>query len=72
MGGRKWCAVARGLGPPKPATVELIRRGKSFTYELADFKDWALLFDNAVLEIRARDGATYYWPLDSITYWRVR
>jgi hypothetical protein len=64
--------VARGLAPARPATVELVRRGKVFTYELADFKDWALLFDNAVLEIRARDGTTSYWPLDSITCWRVR
>ncbi len=56
----------------KPATIEVIRRTKVFTYELADFKDWALLFDNTVLEIRSRDGVAHYWPVDSITYWRVR
>ena len=61
-----------GLARPKPATVEVMRRGKLFTYELADFKDWALLFDNMVLEVRSRDGIATYWPLDSITYWRVR
>lgn len=51
--------------------MELTRRGKVFIYELADFKDWALLFDNTVLEIRGRDGTSTYWPLDSITCWRV-
>lgn len=56
----------------RPAIIDVIRRGKIFTYELADFKDWALLFDNAVLEVKSRDGLTTYWPLDSITYWRVR
>lgn len=56
----------------KPAVIEVIRRGKLFAYDLADFKDWGILFENTVLEIKARDGATYYWPLDSITYWRVR
>ncbi len=56
----------------RPAIIDVIRRGRQLTYELADFRDWALLFDNAVLEIKTRDGPTYYWPLDSITYWRVR
>ena len=56
----------------RPAVIEIVRRGKAFAYELADFKDWGILFDNAVLEIKAREGGTYYWPLDSITYWRVR
>lgn len=56
----------------RPATIEVVRRGKTFSYDLADFKDWALLFDSAVLEIKGRDGLTTYWPLDSITCWRVR
>ncbi len=56
----------------RPAVIEVVRRAKTFTYDLADFKDWALLFDNAVLEIKCRDGVTSYWPLDSITCWRVR
>lgn len=54
-----------------PAKIQVIRRGKTNEYALADQTDWALLFDNAVLEIRASDGATYYWPLDSITLWKV-
>lgn len=57
---------------PTPATIDVVRRAKVFTYDLADFKDWALLFDNAVLEIKSRDGTAHYWPIDSLTYWRVR
>ncbi len=56
----------------RPAVIEIVRRGKTFAYDLADFKDWALLFDNAVLEVKCRDGISTYWPIDSITYWRVR
>ena len=56
----------------RPALIEVTRRGKSFAYELADFKDWGILFENTVLEIRAKSGVTYYWPLDSVTLWTVR
>lgn len=56
----------------RPAVIEVVRRGKCFTYELADFKDWGVLFDSTVLEIKARDGMTTYWPLDAVTFWRVR
>lgn len=56
----------------KPAVIEIVRRGRTIAYDLADFKDWAILFENMVLEIKARDGVTTYWPLDSITCWRVR
>lgn len=55
----------------KPVKILVIRRGKTNAYDLADHTDWALLFDNAVLEIKATDGCTYYWPLDSITLWKI-
>ena len=57
---------------PRPATLTVYRRGKSHPYELADFRDWAILFENTVLEIKPVDGPTCYWPLDSITYWSVK
>lgn len=56
----------------KPVTLQLMRRGKILSYALADSKDWGILFDNVVLEIKGLDGVTYYWPLDSITYWSVQ
>lgn len=57
---------------PKPATISVVRRGKTFEYSLADEKDWALMFNETVLEIRSADKATYYWPLDSVTLWVVK
>lgn len=63
--------MGRELKHRKPVKIMVIRLGKTSTYDLDDFTDWALLFDNAVLEIKAADGATYYWPLDSITLWKV-
>lgn len=56
----------------KPATIEVVRRGKTFIYDLADEKDWGLAFDNYVLSIDAADGTKYYWPLESITLWKVK
>jgi len=56
----------------RPAVIEVVRRGKVFAYELADFRDWGILFENTVLEIKSRDGTAHYWPLDSITFWKVR
>lgn len=63
--------MAREIKQKKPVKLLVIRLGKTNTYDLADHTDWALLFDNAVLEIKATDGAAYYWPLDSITLWKV-
>lgn len=54
-----------------PAILQVIRRGKTNEYELADSKDWGIIFEN-VLEIKAADGAHYYWPLDSVTLWKVK
>ena len=54
-----------------PATIQVIRAGKTNEYQLADAKDWGIIFDD-VLEIRSSDGCTYYWPLLSITLWKVR
>lgn len=56
----------------RPAVIEVTRRGKVFAYDLANFKDWGILFENTVLEIKTRDGVTTYWPLDSVTCWTVR
>lgn len=57
--------------PKRPACIEVIRRGKTFLYDLDDEKDWGIAFDNLVLSIDASDGAKYYWPLDSVTLWKV-
>ncbi len=53
----------------EPTQLQVIRRGKVTSYELADKLDWAVLFDNAVLEIRTAGGPVHYWPLDSLTQW---
>lgn len=63
--------MPREIRKKQPIQLLVIRRGKTNQYDLADNTDWALLFDNAVLEIKSTDGATYYWPLDSITLWKV-
>lgn len=55
----------------EPTLLQVIRLGKTSQYDLADKLDWAVLFDNTVLEIRAADGATYYWPIDSVTLWKT-
>lgn len=54
-----------------PATIQVIRAGKTSEYQLADSKDWAVIFDD-VLEIKAIDGCSYYWPLLSVTLWKVK
>lgn len=55
----------------RPATIHVVRRGKTFSYDLADEKDWGIAFENTVLSIDAADGSKYYWPLDSVTLWKV-
>ena len=69
MAGRRLTVVD---GARSGAVIEVTRRTKTYSYELADAKDWALLFDNMVLEVKARGGVATYWPLDSVTMWTVR
>ena len=57
--------------PKTPATIQVIRAGKTHEYQLADSKDWGIIFED-VLEIKAADGCSYYWPLDSVTLWKVK
>lgn len=54
---------------PEPTLLQVIRLGKTYSYELSDKLDWAVLFDNTVLEIKTTQGKTHYWPLDSVTQW---
>lgn len=54
---------------PEPTLLQVVRLGKTYAYELNDKLDWAVLFDNAVLEIKTSSGKTHYWPLDSVTQW---
>ena len=55
----------------EPVTLSVIRRGKTNSYQLADAMDWAVIFDT-VLEIKSIDPAgRFYWPLDSVTLWKV-
>ena len=61
--------MARDL-KKRPAKVQIIRMGKTSEYTLADETDWAIVFED-VLEIRATDGSKYYWPLASVTLWKV-
>ena len=57
---------------PEPVTLSVVRRGKTFTYELADHLDWSVLFENTVLEVKSiQPAGRYYWPLDSVTLWKV-
>lgn len=57
--------------PPEPVTLSVIRRGKTHDYQLADAMDWAVIFDT-VLEIKSVDPVgKFYWPLDSVTLWKV-
>jgi hypothetical protein len=56
---------------PKPVRLSVVRRGKTHVYELSDKLDWSVLFESTVLEIKASDGAHYFWPLDSVTLWKV-
>lgn len=57
--------------PPKvPVKIQVIRRGKTSEYHLAAETDWSI-WQDTILQINAIDGVKYYWPLDSITLWRV-
>lgn len=57
---------------PDPVTLTVLRRGKTFAYELADNLDWAILFENTVLEIKSvQPAGKFYWPIDSVTLWKV-
>jgi hypothetical protein len=54
----------------KPAMVTIyLGKGEPEVHQLADFKDWAVIFED-VLEIKARDH-THYYPLDSVRKWIV-
>jgi hypothetical protein len=56
---------------PEPVTLSVVRRGKTFTYELADQLDWGVLYD-VLIEIKSTEPAgKFYWPLDSVTLWKV-
>lgn len=55
-----------------PATLTVVRRNRSYDYELADEKDWGVMFENTVLSIDVKDGSHVYWPLDSVIRWTVR
>jgi len=55
----------------QPCIVSVTRKGKIIPYELSDDKDWAVLFDSTVLEIKEKTGEVHYWPLDSIDSWDV-
>ena len=64
----------RPFGAKKePGVIKVIRRGKTFEYSVADCSaDWEVLFENTVLAIRATNGCSYYWPLDSVTLWIIQ
>jgi hypothetical protein len=56
---------------PEPVNLTVIRLGKSFSYSLATEMDWAVVFD-AILEIKSvKPAGKFYWPLDSMTFWKV-
>jgi len=55
----------------KPATVTVhVGQGEPEIHTLADFKDWAVIFDD-VLEVKTREQ-THYYPLESLRKWTVR
>jgi hypothetical protein len=57
---------------PEPVTITVVRLGKSYSYQLADMMDWAVLFENEVLEVKsAKPLGRFYWPLGSVTFWKV-
>ena len=56
---------------PGPVTLSVVRRGKTFAYHLASEMDWAVIFDT-VLEVKSSEPAgKFYWPLDSVTLWKI-
>lgn len=56
---------------PVPAVIEIWGAAHMERHELADTKDWAILFDT-VLEVKAKDGGTYYYPVDELLKWVIR
>lgn len=55
----------------RPAVVTVyLGKGEPEVHVLADFKDWAVIFED-VLEIKAADQ-THYYPLDSVRKWTVK
>jgi len=59
------------MAKSKPYILSVIRRGKTYTYELASEMDWAVIFDT-VLEVKSVNPAgKFYWPLDAMTLWKV-
>lgn len=56
---------------PQPVTLSVVRRGKTFAYELESELDWGVLYET-LLEIKsANPTGKYYWTLDSVTLWIV-
>jgi hypothetical protein len=56
---------------PVPAVVSVFLEGPTEVFEVADTKDWAVIFDD-VLEVKAKDGTTHYFPLPCVKKWTVR
>ncbi len=54
-----------------PAVIEIWGACSMARYELADTKDWSILYDT-VLEIKTKDDGTHYYPIDELLKWVVR
>lgn len=56
---------------PTPVVIEIWGAASMERHELADEKDWSIMWDT-VLEIKTKDGAKHYYPVDELLKWVVR
>lgn len=56
----------------KPSTLTLTVEDGTHPIEvpMADETDWGIIFED-VLEVKARDGVKYYWPVANLKDWKV-
>jgi len=64
--------MATAVKPKKPVILQLLHGNADIAYDLSDEKDWALLYDESILEIKDTTGAAHYWPVSAVTRWIIR
>ena len=56
----------------KPAEIKVwLTEKPPVTHDLADDKDWSVVFDD-VLEIKTPEGEAFYYPLTNVDKWTVK
>ncbi len=56
----------------RASTITIQVEGDTHPVELAmaDEMDWGIIFED-VLQVRAKDGITYHWPVANLKDWKV-